>query len=75
MSAGVPKIWTCSMKLDNSQPFGLAFDEEIQDSGNLSELSTNTHTTSHLLCLLLVTSLLMLTLQVSSECKSLRCTM
>lgn len=63
------------MKLDNSQPFGLAFDEEIQDIRNLSELSTNTHITSYLLCLLLVTSLLMLTLQVSSECKSLRCTM
>lgn len=63
------------MKLDNSQPFGLALDEETQDIGNLSELSTNTHITSHLLCLLLITLLLMLTLQVSSECKSLRCTM
>jgi len=63
------------MKLGYCQPFGLVLDEEIQDWRKLSELSTNTHITKHLFWLLLVTSLLILTLQVSSEYKSPYCTM
>lgn len=62
------------MKLGHSQLFGLVLNEEIQDCGNLFELSTSTRITSHLFCLLMVSSLLMLSLQVSSEYKSLYCT-
>lgn len=74
LSGGVHKNWMTFMKLGYCQLFVLVL-EEIQDCGNLSELIANTHTTRHLVWLLLVTSVLILTLQMSSEYRSLYCTM
>lgn len=60
-------------KLGYCQAFGLVLDEGFQDCGDLSELDTNIHISRHVLWYLLAVSLLILTLQLSSEYKSPYC--